>query len=233
MQAEIIPKDQQFYPFLFQQIHLKESCWIEKTPYFTRRAIGEWLEYDTRKRDPIGHILRKNPHIDQFSVPVRLSGTDGKTYEQKIYNPIGLQLIVFESHQPKAKAYKIAVANLVWAFMQGRLAQPQGAIGTELMNIILLPRYSEIKAKAVKELATDLNVTKETIYNYLKRQENGEPIKRMKPKDCIYKCNIEARAKARRISARLPELSYDDIAKAVGVHRATIFRWLGSKRESI
>ncbi len=64
MQTEI--EDQQFYPFLFQQVHLEESCWIENTPYFTRRAIGEWLEYDIRKRDPIGHILRKNPHIDQF-----------------------------------------------------------------------------------------------------------------------------------------------------------------------
>ena len=183
MQTEIIPKDQQFYPFLFQQVHLKESCWIEKTPYFTRRAIGEWLEYSNKTQDSVvAKIIERNPHINQFSVLVNLTSTDGKKYDQHIYNPIGLQLIVFESHQPKAKAYKIAVANLVWAFMRGRLAQPQGALGTELMNIILLPRFSDTKARAVKELATDLNVTKETIYNYLKRQENGEPTKRIKPR---------------------------------------------------
>ena len=183
MQIETIPKDQQFFPFLFQQVHLKESCWIENAPYFTRRAIGEWLEYPN-PRMAIKNIVKRNPHIEdpRWSAVLKMSTTDGKEYDQHTYNPIGLQLIVFESHQPKAKAYKIAVANLVWAFMQGRLAQPQGALGTELMNIILLPRFSDTKAKAVKELATDLNVTKETIYNYLKRQENGEPIKRIKPR---------------------------------------------------
>jgi len=109
-------------PFAFETIKLKESCWIEDKPYFTRRAIGEWLEY-AKPQEAIDTLITRNPHIDQFSVHLNLRCTDGKEYDQRCYDPIGLQLIIFESHQPRAKEYKAVVAHLVVAFMRGELSQ--------------------------------------------------------------------------------------------------------------
>ncbi|MFQ5647505.1 MAG: hypothetical protein ACE5GM_11295 [bacterium] len=109
-------------PFSFNDVNLSESCWIDGKPYFTRRAVGEWLEYP-QPHQGIKNIIKRNPHIrdSQWSVVVSLTTTDGKTYEQEVYDPIGLQLIIMESRQPKAKEYKIAVAKLVYAYMTGEL----------------------------------------------------------------------------------------------------------------
>ncbi len=120
--------------FNYQDIALREACWISGKPYFTRRAIGEWLEYK-KPQEAIDKIIKRNPHIDnpvhpklgcterkyRWSTTVKLTAVDGKEYDIRVYDPIGLQLIVFESRQPKAIAYKIAVANLVWAYMNGTL----------------------------------------------------------------------------------------------------------------
>lgn len=115
-------------PFQYQEIQLSESVEINGKPYFTRKAIGEWLGY----ADPQNHvdkIIERNPHIREFSKPVNLSVMQNtgknKTYERKIetevYDPIGFQLIVMESRQPKAIKYKVAVAHLVQAYMSGKL----------------------------------------------------------------------------------------------------------------
>jgi prophage antirepressor-like protein len=107
-------------PFRYDAIEMSEACYINGDPHFTRRAIGQWLEYNYPQK-AVDKILERNPHINQFSVAVNLTATDGKTYEYRVFNPIGFQLIVFESAQPKAKKYKVAVAKLVWAYMKGEL----------------------------------------------------------------------------------------------------------------
>lgn len=64
-------------PFRFQEVSLKESCWIDKKPYFTRWAIGEWLEYVRPRPDvAIAKIVAKNPHILMFAVVTKLVTTD-------------------------------------------------------------------------------------------------------------------------------------------------------------
>lgn len=110
-------------PFRYGGVDLQESVYIQGAPYFTRRAIGEWLEY----KDPqkaIDNIINRNPHINnsEWSTPLKLRGVEGnRTVERdtRVYSPIGLQLIVFESRQPKAIQYKIAVAKLVADMMSG------------------------------------------------------------------------------------------------------------------
>lgn len=109
-------------PFAFGAVRLREACWIDDTPYFTRRAIGEWLEYP-QPQQAIRNIIKRNPHLSdpRWSVVVKLTSTDGKQYEHQLFDPIGLQLVVFESRQPRALQYKIAVANLAWHYMNGTL----------------------------------------------------------------------------------------------------------------
>ncbi len=123
--------------FHYGDIELKESVFIKGMPYFTRRAIGEWLGYK-KPQEAIDKILKRNPHIDnlpssvhpslgctedenpEWAVTVNLTGTDGKKYATRVYGAIGLQLIVFESRQPKAIEYKIAVARLVSDIITGK-----------------------------------------------------------------------------------------------------------------
>lgn len=60
--------------------------------------------------------MERNPHIQAWSVPVKLTGTDGKNYDTFVYHPIGFLLIVMESGQPRAHEMKQAVAEFVWRY---------------------------------------------------------------------------------------------------------------------
>lgn len=102
-------------PFHWGDIALSETVFIEGAPHATRFAVGEWLEY-ADPQNAIDVILGRNPHIKTHSVPVKLTGTDGKKYDTKVYHPIGFLLIVMESGQPKAQQMKQAVAEFVWHF---------------------------------------------------------------------------------------------------------------------
>lgn len=172
----------EFYPFIYgQQVRLKEACWINKEPWFTRRSIGEWLEYALKIRDrAISKIIERNPHIDQFSTLVNLTSVEGSrdvTREVRVYNPIGLQLIIFESRQPKAKAYKIAVAHLVQAFMRGEVKPPwnpqDARLQMECEEALKLPAYSE-RPTAIKTLVQKYDKGQSTIYGWMQRLSQGE-----------------------------------------------------------
>jgi hypothetical protein len=110
-------------PFEYGGVSLREAVYIHGAPYFTRRAIGEYLEY----KDPqkaIDNIISRNPHINnsEWSTALKLRAVEGSRLvkrETRVYNVVGLQLITFESRQPKAIQYKIAVAKLVADMMNG------------------------------------------------------------------------------------------------------------------
>lgn len=111
-------------PFQYGGIALSESCTIKGAPYFTRRAIGEWLGYSNPKR-AVAKIIERNPHIEKqaWSRVVKLTTLEGARYATRttrVYNPVALQLIIFESRQPKAIRYKVAVAELVVDLMTGK-----------------------------------------------------------------------------------------------------------------
>jgi hypothetical protein len=116
----------QLVTFNFRNIELQEACWIDNRPYFTRSSIGEWLEY-TDALNAVSKIISRNSHIKQFSRVVSLSTLEGDrkvTRDIEVYDPIGFQLIIFESRQPKAIRYKVDVAHLVEAYVSGKLRNP-------------------------------------------------------------------------------------------------------------
>lgn len=102
-------------PFNWGEIALSETIFIEGAPHVTRFAVGEWLEYDDPIR-AISKLLERNSYIEEHSVVVKLTTTDGKNYDTNVYHPIGFLLIVMESGQQKAQAMKQAVAEFVWHF---------------------------------------------------------------------------------------------------------------------
>lgn len=105
--------------FVFGDISLAQVVYRDGIPHPTRAAIGEWLEYaDPQKA--VDNILARYPHIEAWSVPLNLRGTDGKNYDTLVYHPIGFLLIVMESGQPRAHAMKQAVAEFVWHYARPR-----------------------------------------------------------------------------------------------------------------
>lgn len=161
-------------PFSFQGLDLKESCWVNGTPFSSGRAIGELLEYEYPNQ-AIRKIIDRNPHINdpRWSVVVRLGTTDGKKYETRVYNPIGVQLIMFESQQPKARAYKVAVANFVWAYMNDQLRPPvDPGYGPQLRALDLVPHGQ--KTLAVEVLAEARHCVRATIYRHRAMDRKGQ-----------------------------------------------------------
>jgi hypothetical protein len=179
-------------PFSFEEVRLKEACWIEGKPYFTRRAIGEWLEVKHPDRY-VHKIVERNPHIMQFSSLVKLTSEldtgKGTKYEReqeiRVYDPIGLQLIINKSNQPKAVAFQVAVAHLVVAYMKGELI-PVSPIEIKLKELVNLRPQSRRRAEAVRRVAGEEGLSTRTIYEYIQKLEHNEPIKKTR-KTMTYK----------------------------------------------
>jgi len=110
-------------PFNFREVRLKEACWLDGKPYFTRRAIGEFLEY-AKPDFSINWLVKRNQHVKEFATYVKLTCVEGGrevTRKIEVYDPIGLQLIINKSNQPKAIQFQVAVAKLVMAYVSGKL----------------------------------------------------------------------------------------------------------------
>jgi len=161
-------------PFLFKSVRLQETCWIDGSPYFTRRAIGEWLGY-FRPQKAIDNIVARNPHLvdSRWAVTLNLRGTDGKEYETQIFNPIGLQLIVFKSNQPKALEFQVAVANLVYAYMTGTLRNYEPP--ATLANIPFLRKGSRARGRMMRAVAAESGMTMGQIRYRVERMDRGLP----------------------------------------------------------
>lgn len=105
-------------PFQWGQIDLKEVVYIDGIPHPTKRSMGEWLEYGDQ-RVSINNILTRNDYIEAWGTDIKLISVDGKKRDHRVYHPVGFQLIVMESGQPKAIQYKTAVALFVFHFVFG------------------------------------------------------------------------------------------------------------------
>lgn len=131
-------------PFVWNEINLSEVIFVDGVPHTTRRAIGEWLEYEDGA-DGVRKLLNRNPHIEAHSVLVKLTATDGKNYDTAVYHPIGFLLIVMESGQPRAHAMKAAVAEFVWNFAGSRkLSQRDKGLFMKL-RMELLDRLGKVR----------------------------------------------------------------------------------------
>jgi len=175
-------------PFQYQGIAIQESCWIDGKPYFTGQAIGEFLEYKY-PREAINKIIQRNLHIDdpRWSTEVSLTSVEGDrevTRQARTYNPIGLQLIIFESRQLKAIQYKIAVANLVYALMTGNLKPSKWTQKDDLVSaarqILSLPQGRK-RAALVYDLAERDGVSIQAAYRRI-HMATGRRLKTTKGK---------------------------------------------------
>lgn len=176
--------DNQMVPFAFEGMSLKESCWMEGKPYFTYRAIGEFLEYRNSYK-AILKIVDRNPHIKQFATNPKLGVVEGGrnvTRAVEVVDPIGLQLIINKSNQPRAIDFQIAAAHLVLAFMQGKLVpskwSQKGDLVSAARQILSLPQGSK-RRKLIEDLAEREDCSIQTAYRRIE-MSTGERLKSKK-----------------------------------------------------
>lgn len=212
-------------PFFFEGVQLKEACWIGNEPYLTRQAIGEFLEYSDPKK-AIDKIIERNPYIDddRFSTTVKLTVVEGGrnvTRYTRIYNPIGLQLIIFESGQPKAKLCKIAIAHLVYTYMRGELKAPApGSYLERIQRYLMAPHGT--KGDKMREICEVTGKGENTIYKHIKRIRNGLPIR--KPRFDKGTRKSDPREVAKVIELRKSGLKIRQIAEQTTLSLGTVCR---------
>lgn len=176
-------------PFNYEGMKLQEACWISGNPYFTRKAIGEFLEYPSPQK-AIDRIIQRNPYISdkRWSTVTKMVSVDeypkGHSHVKltcesttrtreiviEVYNPIGLQLIVFESRQPKAIQYKIAVAHLVYAFMKGEIKPSKWTLKGDRVSAIrqiMSHPPTQKRHGLIADLALRESVSEQTIYRWI------------------------------------------------------------------
>ena len=103
--------------FTHGDIQLSQAVMISGVPHFTRRAIGEFLEYP-EPRKGIQKVVERNQYIEAYSTVVTMGTVDGKNRDIGVYHPQGFLLICMESQTEKAKRMKEAIAAFVWEQIQ-------------------------------------------------------------------------------------------------------------------
>lgn len=211
-----------FLPFQFEGMRLQEACFLNGNPYFTRKAIGESLEYEHPQK-AIDKIIERNPYISdpRWSVTVKLTATDEKEYEQEVYDPVGLQLIIFESRQPKAIQFKIAAAHLVYAFMKGEIKPSKWSTKGDIISAIkqILSHPATYKRRElVEDLAQKEGVSLQTVYRWLEQSggiKTRKGIKRQRSNKGAHTMPEEAQKIIDTLTAN-PDLTKKEIYKLSG-----------------
>ena len=169
----------QVIPFEYRGgIRLREACWMDDKPWFTRRAIGEWLGY-IRPQEQVDRLILRHPYIEEgaWATHVNLGCVEGGrrvVRKVRVYNPVGLYLITFESHTAKALRFKVAVAHLVEAFSRGELrpkrSYPRPDWERRVMQLdeILALRDPHERSAAVEYMAEQLGRSPRTVYRRLR-----------------------------------------------------------------
>ena len=100
----------------------------ENEIFMTIEQLAQALEYSNRKG--VEKIVERNEYLKKqdFSVTYKLSATDGKSYNTRVFTEDGIYEITMLSKQPKAKEFRFFVRELLKGLRKGELqikATPQ------------------------------------------------------------------------------------------------------------
>lgn len=119
--------------------------------FMTAEQLGSALEYST-KAQAITNIVNRNEYLkgEEFSVQLKLSSTDGKQYDTRIFTEDGIYEVTMLSKQPKAQEFRHFVRQLLKGLRKGEIAvaQPVTKLQDELEAVLI----------GVKFIADDLRV---------------------------------------------------------------------------
>ena len=127
--------------------------------FMTAEQLGNVLEY-SHPRQSINKIVARSPYLagEDFSVEVKLTSTDGKVYDARIFTEDGIYEITMLSKQPKAMEFRQFIRQLLKGLRKGEIkvqsAKPNDnlqafemqMIGAKhLADMLLMDETSKIK----------------------------------------------------------------------------------------
>lgn len=91
-----------------------------ETVYMTINQLAQALGYSNRKG--IEKLLERNPYLtnQEFSVTDKLSATDGKQYNTRIFTEDGIYEVAFLSKTEKAKEFRAWVRTILKSLRSGK-----------------------------------------------------------------------------------------------------------------
>ncbi len=120
--------------------------------FMTREQIGQALEY-SNPRDAIYRIHERNAdRLNKYSVVVKLSTTDGKTYETYVYSKRGIMEISRYSRQPKADIFM----DWVWDVIE-TIDRTGGYVQQNRTEEFINNYFPSLSEETKKSMLLDLN----------------------------------------------------------------------------
>ena len=90
--------------------------------FMTSKQLGEALGY-ANPRQAINKFVLRNSYLaeSEFSVESKLTSTDGKSYETRIFTEDGIYEVTMLSKQPKAKEFRFFIRKLLKGLRKNEL----------------------------------------------------------------------------------------------------------------
>lgn len=99
-------------------------------------SIGRALGYVTPKESVLKIYQRNQDELDNYSVKVKMTSTDGKAYNQRVFTEEGIYIISMLANTDKAKAFRAELAKFLKQKRQEALneAVTRGYIAANKIN---------------------------------------------------------------------------------------------------
>lgn len=91
----------------------KEIIMYDNIICMTAESIGRALGYATPKESVLKIYQRNQDELDNYSVKVKMTSTDGKSYNQRFFTEEGIYIISMLANTDKAKKFRAELANLL------------------------------------------------------------------------------------------------------------------------
>ncbi len=106
-------------------------------------SIGRALGYVTPKESVLKIYQRNQDELDNYSVKVKMTSTDGKAYNQRVFTEEGIYIISMLANTDKAKAFRAELAKFL---KQKRLEALQDAKETAFKAAVRInKRYRNLR----------------------------------------------------------------------------------------
>jgi prophage antirepressor-like protein len=144
--------------------------------FMTIQQLSDCLEYSSR--DAIEKIISRNDYLKgpEFSATDKLSATDGKQYNTRIFTEDGIYEITMLSGQPKAKEFRAWIRKILKALRKGDAKLVSMTDYQKMMASTRAENARIRKAQILTKLATQYpNTTYQQVLNsYATKELTGE-----------------------------------------------------------
>jgi len=149
---------------------------VDGEVYMTAKQLGEALEYSSGAQ-AITNIINRNEYLDneEFSVQLKLSSTDGKSYDTRLLTEDGIYEITMLSKQPKAREFRMFIRELLKGLRKGDL-QVQKPMSTKDL-LLQASLEHELRIEQVESKVGNLTAGVETIEESVNYLINEVPIR--------------------------------------------------------